>query len=185
MAFFDDIGKAISDAGQSMAQRGRNFSDSNKFNSMITNEERSIALAYSELGRLYIEKYEGNYNDEMVELVNRVKESEARIEDYRKRVQQLRNVQTCPQCGLELKKGDMFCPSCGCKMPEIEPMAPMGMPPFNAPMNGMPMQPFDAAGAQAPQAEGDDNVSKVFCRNCGSEIEAGNKFCMKCGTPAE
>lgn len=178
MAFFDDIGKAISDATQSVAQKGKDFSDTNKFNSMITNEERAIEYTYGELGKLYVEKYKDNYDKDMLELVNRIKESETRIEEYKSKVQTLRNVQVCPQCGLEIKKGDLFCPSCGFRMPEVAPKAqPMGMQNNGNVVDAAPLQTNMQQGA--PNTN--NSMASTFCSNCGAPVVPGNSYCMQCG----
>lgn len=149
MGFFDDLGRTISGASQNMVQKSRDHSDANRFMALISSEEQNIMAAYAEIGRLYIEKYEGNYNKDIEGIVNSVKESQSRIDEYRLRVQELRNMQTCSQCGMEISRDMAFCPSCGNKMPVVMnpymQMNPIGMQdmPMGAPM-GAPNMPMGA-----------------------------------------
>ena len=53
MGFFDNIGKTLSNAGQTIAQKSKDVVDTAKLNSAISDEQKIIAAAYEKIGRLY------------------------------------------------------------------------------------------------------------------------------------
>ena len=55
MAFFDDLGKRISNAGQGVAQSTKNFANITKLNSMITEEEKKVDGLFLQIGKMYYE----------------------------------------------------------------------------------------------------------------------------------
>lgn len=73
---------------------------------------------------------------------------------------------TCPFCGMQLKREDHFCIGCGKSMAEITaalvPSAPQTPP--------APISPDFAA-------------ETVSCPVCHAPVQAGDAFCMSCGTP--
>jgi len=75
---------------------------------------------------------------------------------------------TCAKCGAYVKPGKKFCHKCGTSVMDRTVDLP---PRKKAPA------PKAAAPAAAPSA--------AVCSQCGAELEAGTKFCVSCGTPAE
>ena len=57
MGFFDNIGKTLSNAGQTIAQKSKDVVDTAKLNSAISDEQKIIAAAYEKIGRLYAERH--------------------------------------------------------------------------------------------------------------------------------
>ena len=51
MAFFDEIGKKITDGGQKAAEQARIFAEVSRLNGLITEQERIISQLYSRIGQ--------------------------------------------------------------------------------------------------------------------------------------
>lgn len=115
MGFFDDLGKKVSDAGQKTIQKTKEMSDIAKFNSMITEEEKKIVNNYYQIGKLYVST-RTNYEEAFQGMVENIKESEGRILECRKQIQDIKGVIRCEKCGAEVQKGMPYCTSCGTAM---------------------------------------------------------------------
>ena len=150
MAFLDDLGKKITEASQSVVQMGKDFTDSAKYSSMVSEEEKAIDSVYIEIGKRYMDKYDGNYDAELGELVKKVKESQAKIVEYRTKIQELKNITPCPTCGTEVQKNALFCPSCGGKMPVVEAPKP--------------------ASTWCSQCGAEIAPGLKFCTSCGAQV---------------
>ena len=55
MSFFNDLGRKVSEAGQSAIKKTKELSDTNRLNSMILDEEKSINDSYFQIGKLYFQ----------------------------------------------------------------------------------------------------------------------------------
>ena len=118
MGFFDDIGKKVSDVGQKTLQKTKEVSDKVKINSQISDEEKKLENTYCQIGKLYVEKHTYDYEPEFAQMVQFVVETEKRIEEYKKQIQELKKTNTCPNCGAEVPKDNQFCSSCGTAIPQ-------------------------------------------------------------------
>ena len=67
MAFFEELGRRVSDFGQGVATKTKNFSDVSKLNSAIADLERQIANAYAGIGKAYYEAHKDDPNAEQRE----------------------------------------------------------------------------------------------------------------------
>ena len=155
MALLDEIGKGISGIGRKTAQMGRDFSDTSRLNSLIAEEERNVQNCYKQIGKLYVDLHKNDCEDSFAVWVQNVLDSESKIAAYKKQVQAIKGVRTCPSCGADVQKASAFCSVCGTRMPvEVPPR---------------PQAPADA----------------VICANCGAAMPRGTKFCTACGSKLE
>lgn len=155
MALLDELGRGLSGIGRKTAEMGRNFSDSSRLNSQIADEERNIQNCLMQIGRLYVELHSTDYESSFAVWMQNLADSEMRISEYKKQLQVLRGVRSCPNCGADVQKTASFCSVCGTRMP-IEPP---------------PVQETPAGS--------------VFCSNCGAAMPRGTRFCTTCGTKLE
>lgn len=159
MAFLDGIGKKLSQTGQDVMKKTRNFADSTKLTGMIADEERNINALYPQIGKAYYELHKNDPEYALSELVAAVNDAFARIEQLKDQIAAINGGQKCPRCGANVPEGGMFCNSCGAKMP--------------------PKVTVEAGAS----------VEMVRCANCGAQIPGDQRFCIYCGTevvpPAE
>lgn len=116
MAFFEELGKRLTDAGQGVAQHTKNFTDIARLNSAISEKERRIGQLYANIGQAY---YERHQNDPSAEALQQIEEINALMEDIircQEEVKQIKGVVRCPRCGAEVALNSAFCNSCGAKL---------------------------------------------------------------------
>lgn len=157
MGFLDNIGKTISDAGQGAIQKGKEMADVAKYNSLISDEEKKSAGIFEQLGRKYVEVKGDSPEDIFKEYIEALKISEEKVEEYKKKVVELKRISKCPSCGAEVSSDSLFCAVCGAKMK---------VPAEQGEGN---LKYCEACGAVIP------NGSK-FCTSCGKAVEENNNI---------
>lgn len=121
MGFFDNIGKTLSNAGQTIAQKSKDVVDTAKLNSSINDEQKKITAAYEKIGKLYVERHSDCPEPEFVEYFDAIKASEDVIAECQQKLKDLKGVTICPACGKEVDNDAMFCPNCGNRMHTEKP----------------------------------------------------------------
>ena len=132
MGFFDNIRKGISDFSQATIQKGKDTVNVTKFNRMITDENKTITKLMEKLGQRYYALYGEAPEESMRELVEGIRECEARIREYEENIKELQGITKCPACGADVPNGAAFCPECGTPFgapaAEGEPQVVQGKP---------------------------------------------------------
>ena len=114
MGFFDNLGKAISEVGNTTLQKGKDAVNVAKFNRLIADEEREITKIFEQLGKKYFEDH--NDEEEYAELIETVNACYDKIKEYQDTVNELQGIVICENCGSSVPSGAMFCPECGGKI---------------------------------------------------------------------
>lgn len=153
MAFLDNVGKKISQAGQGALQKTKEMADIAKYNSLIADEEKRLNNNYYQIGKIYAQLHANDCEDCFTTYIFAVNESLKKIDSLKAELQVLRAVARCPNCGAEVSTSAMFCNACGTAMPNV------------------------ANKASTPPAD------SVKCNNCGAFVSKNMKFCTSCGTP--
>ena len=153
MAFFDNLGKKMSQAGQAAAAKVKEVAEVAKLTSAIVDEEKKIEENYLVLGKLYVQAYGDTAEGEFAEKIALIRESEAKIVEYREQIRRAKGIKTCEKCGAEVPCEAAFCSSCGAEMPKQE-----------APASEETVQ-CAACGAKVAK-------SLRFCTACGTSMEA-------------
>ena len=156
MAFFDDLGKKISQGSQSAVQKTKDMVEIAGLNGQIADAEKSLNNYYYQIGKLYVSKYRDHYDAEFAKLMNEVKQTEEKIRRCNYRVQDLKGIVRCAKCRAEVPNTASFCNACG---------APIAKP------------------APAPVQNLSVETALVMCSSCGTAIDKNNRFCTSCGTP--
>lgn len=206
MAFFEDLGKKISQTSQDAVQKAKDTAEILKLNGMISDEEKKIKAKYIEIGKKYFETYAEACNTCFADMINEIKASQSNIDVYKEQIKQLKGITKCPDCGADLASGDAFCTNCGKKTAvetaakifctacgndvsnsvfctncgkkvEADPPAYAAAPVQYVP-DSIPVQPVpNAAPTVQPTA--------TICSNCGCVLAPGTLFCTSCGCKAE
>lgn len=116
MAFFDDLGKKISKAGQSAIDKGRELADVTKIKLAIADEEKKLDEAYKSIGKLFVEKIGERAEGEFSELVSQAKAYGVKIEELRQQIKDIKGIAVCPKCNAEIQADALFCNVCGAKV---------------------------------------------------------------------
>ena len=190
MAFFNDLGKAVSKAGQATLQKTKDFSETTRLNGLISDEEKKLDSVYFQIGKLYVSLHREDPETQFAAMLQAVTESEERIQSLKKEVEIIKGVSRCPACGAEVARGSAFCSSCGEPMPkeEIENMivcqvcgtrVKRGMSFCTA--CGNPLNTPETKVSFNMQSESTPTPEIKKCPYCGTEVQDGLLFCANCG----
>ena len=152
MAFFEQLGKKLTDAGQGVAQQTKNFADVTRLNSEISDKEKKINQLYQAIGRTYYEQHSDAPAPEHEKEVHEISTLFAEIAQNREEIKQIKGIVKCPSCGADVPLQAAFCSACGAKMESAAPKT-------------------------AVQGE-----NTKLCPACGAASPKDNRFCTECGT---
>ncbi len=141
MGFFDDINKKTNE-----------MMEVSRINTAISDSRKKIAALYNSLGETYYAEKGGTPDAALADLCAQIAAEMSKIEENQARINQLKNIQVCPQCGNQSSRNLRFCGKCGYNFPATE----------------------------TPAAE--EETAMKFCGNCGAKIPSSTAFCPQCGT---
>jgi len=154
MAFFNELGKKISQTTQNAVKGTKDLAEISKLNSQISDEQRQINNVYFQIGQKYYETQALVTTDEsFAPLCESITASLTRIATYQEEIKQIRGIKKCEGCGAELQLSTAFCSICGYK-------------------------------AQQEEAEGlqkNEEPAANQCPGCGKILADGAAFCTDCG----
>lgn len=116
MAFFEEIGKHITQAGQGVAQQTKNLTDTARLNAAVSEKEKQIQKLYTQIGQAYYERWDGETDALESEKMKQIRTLQAEIDQCKKDMNQIKGVRECPNCHAEIKEGNRFCNYCGAKL---------------------------------------------------------------------
>lgn len=154
MAFFNDLGKKLSQAGQATVQKTKELADVAKLNSMISDEEKRINNAYTEIGKLYVELHESDNEEAFTALIESIRQANEKIADLKNQAAEIKGIVKCDKCGAEVAKGSAFCGACGNPIPVLSVNAEMGEVPETTAATEEPAA--DAASVTEPTSVSED-----------------------------
>lgn len=185
MAFFDDLGRKLSETGQSVVQRTKDMTDIARINSAITEETKTIEETFFQIGKLYYALHADNCEEDFSAMVSTIKDCEKKIDEYQQQIQTIKGIVKCPRCGSEVASTAAFCISCGAAMP-----TPTPTPSFTGGVRCTYCNSIVPAGMKFCTSCGrpmstisQPSQSKMQCSGCGADLEPGMAFCTTCGTP--
>jgi len=155
MAFFEDIGKKITQTGQDALTKTKNMTEAARLNGMISDEDRKITQMLTEIGKVYYNLNSNDPGDEYTSYISAIKESIAKKTQFSEQVKKLKGVEKCPHCGQDVPYGVAFCSSCG-----------------NSIKTPQQADPASAAQPEQPAQR---------CPKCGAALAENASFCVCCG----
>ena len=153
MAFFEQLGKRITDAGQSAAQQTKGFADVSRMNRAISEKEKKISQLYLAIGQSYYENHKDSETCEELDKIREINNLFAEIAANRKSINQKKGVLKCEKCGAEVPPTAAFCHVCGAKINHDEKA--------DVPGDGELICPVCHA------VVGKENL---FCTHCGTKV---------------
>ena len=151
MAFFEDLGKKISETSSGVVKKTKDTAEVMKLSATLTDEEKALEKAYSHLGEAYLNAHPEDYDEKLANFVALVNESKEKIEQYRAEIYRLKGFIACQNCGNMVPADTVFCTSCGTRMQPVEEPV----------VNG---NVCEKCGN--PLKEG-----ALFCTSCGTKVE--------------
>ena len=117
MAFFDDLGKKISYAGQTAVQKTKDMTELAKLNENIAAEEKKISSSHYQIGKLYAAMHAYDYEDDFEGFMMTIRDAETKIQQYRQQIKDIKGIERCEKCGADVATDAAFCSTCGAPMP--------------------------------------------------------------------
>lgn len=154
MAFFEEIGKRLTDAGQNVAKQTKNLADVTQLNSGISDREKKISQLYLAIGQAYYEENKDDSSAKCREMMDEITGLYEEIEQSREKIKEIKGIVKCPNCGADVPINAAFCSSCGIKMEDVA-----------------------AQGAVAeeqricPACQKEVPAGNAFCNHCGAKME--------------
>lgn len=119
MAFFDNLSKKLTDAGQSVSQQTKTMSEISRLNSLISDNRKGISRYCFELGKAYYQAHAEEENCEFPELIGQIRELLSSIEEAEEAIKRLKGITKCPNCGADVAAQSAFCAKCGTQIAAV------------------------------------------------------------------
>ncbi len=148
MGFFDDLGAALTQAGQ----KANEYSDVSRLNARANELNRSIRELYQKLGQEYCRLHSAQPEPDLAELCGSITSAQEELEQVRAELLRVRQIKikVCPNCGFENASAVRFC--CKCGTPLSDPAEPK------------------AAEAVCPVCGARVRQDARFCTQCGAQM---------------
>ena len=117
MAFFDELGKAISGKSREAATKVRDLTEILQLKSKMSSEKEKVNKAYINLGKAYYDMHEASAEEEYPEDFETIRAGLLKISEVEEEIIALEGTRICAECGAKVEKGAAFCGQCGAQMP--------------------------------------------------------------------
>lgn len=117
MAFFDELGKAISGKSREAATKVRDLTEILQLKSKLSSEKEKVNKAYINLGKAYYDRHEASAEEEYQEDFDMIRTGLLKISELEEEIVSLEGTRICAECGAKVEKGAAFCGRCGAQMP--------------------------------------------------------------------
>ena len=157
MAFFDELGKVISDKSKEAANRVKDITGVLQLKSKLSAEKDKINKAYITLGKAYYDRHEGELEGKFADEFHTIQAGLVKIASLEDEIAELEGTRVCAECGAKVEKNAAFCSRCGAPMDsttfEEKDETAAGKAVDNAETEG-------TAGPDADSADASDSVSE-------------------------
>lgn len=196
MAFFEQIGRRITNAGQEVAQQTKNLTEITRLNAKISENKKKMSQLLFEMGQDYYLKHKRETDNEEQNYINRVNELFREVMDFQDEIERIKTADVCKVCGSRIVEGSCFCMSCGARLNanQIESnLLTESSSGRNCPNCGAAVDEdstfctscgtklFDADDGFIDVAQEDPQYSARICPACGMEASDDDMFCSNCG----
>ena len=147
MAFLNDLGGKIKNAGQSIASSTKNFADVTKLKKNISDYDKQITELYTIIGKSYYEHHKDDTDAEDKDSILKINSLVEQVDNLKQQIREIEGFKKCPNCGGDVSATALFCNYCGSKM-ENEP----------------------EVITQCPNCGKDVTSDSLFCNNCGYKL---------------
>lgn len=120
MAFFDELGKKLTQVGEAAAEKTKDVAEFTKTKAKIMDVSGKLDKAYIALAKRYLELHPAGDEEDMKMVVDAVYALEDQLKELEKQLQDLKGVVKCATCGAECDADAAFCSVCGAEIKKNE-----------------------------------------------------------------
>jgi len=202
-----DIKDTILNLTKNVTKTSGDLFKSTKLSMEVSAEQSNLKALYQEIGKKVHEIYQygGTLGKFFDEKYRELEACEAKIEALKEQIGQIKGTRECSVCNKVVERMSEFCPKCGARMADTNPVSEPGAtqkpampaeivadmsPSAHAP-SLPPELPTEAHVAEsamptplAPtptEAPAPAPPSTRNCRVCGVQNDKTSKFCLSCG----
>ena len=116
--FFEDLGKRIGETAETMTNKAGEAIEIQRLKGQTRSLARGNAVDLMELGKTIYDRYKagGEVGEEAAGRCVAIKDREAAIGEYEKKIAKIKGASECSNCGKMVGKDMAFCPYCGEKV---------------------------------------------------------------------
>lgn len=120
--FLEDLGKRIGETAETMTNMAGDAIEVQRLKGQVRSLARGNAVDLMELGKTIYDRYKAGeeVGEETAARCDAIKDREAAIGDYEKKIARIKGATECSNCGKMVGKDMLFCPYCGEKMDSDE-----------------------------------------------------------------
>lgn len=124
MAFWENWKDKVSGTSQGAVRKTKNMGELSRQNSHLQDLGNQMEKQYAEAGRRALQ--EDPENPAYAEFAEAVRAIQEEMDATKARINELRGIVICPECGREVSVDDLYCKGCGHQMRQAaEPMPGM------------------------------------------------------------
>ena len=116
MAFFDELGKVISDKSKEAANRVKDITGVLQLKSKLSAEKDKMNKAYITLGKAYYDRHVSEPDEEFADEFRTIQTGLEKIASLEDEIAELEGTRVCAECGAKVEKNAAFCSRCGAPM---------------------------------------------------------------------
>ena len=123
MGFLDSVkdiagkfGESVERGAKTVSDNSKKFAEKNKIKRELSNIESNINNDYIVLGKAMFEKICNDPDNEFAETISDIKDKKQKLEELKNTLMSLEDKSSCPNCGAQIDKDQVFCDKCGHKL---------------------------------------------------------------------
>ena len=118
MAFFEELGKVISDKSKEAAGKVKDITGVIQLKTRLSSEKEKVNKAYIALGKAYYDKHEASAEKELSAEFEIIRTGLIKMAELEDEIAELEGTRVCAECGAKVERDAAFCSKCGASMAE-------------------------------------------------------------------
>ncbi len=110
--FMDKLTGTLGSAGKVLSDKFNDTSNLAKLNIELKSKQTFVEKQYISIGKKVYE-IESKKDETALEEVFLIRQTLEEIKDIRHEILEIKGLQKCPHCGMEIEKAVRYCPNCG------------------------------------------------------------------------
>ena len=113
MALFENLEKTFGKVADVTVQKSKEVAQLAKLNTQLAAAQRELEEAFSTLGKSVYKDQKDASENPYAQLFRCIAAKQAHVQEIRKQLDAVKEVQTCSHCGTANPKGNQYCSKCG------------------------------------------------------------------------